>query len=232
MNFAFLGQVRSLRAPIRLVQSVTGGGATLVLNGVVAGNTLLLIDSYFRIGSTGVGESLPTDSNGTFVASSADAPFLFNGASDIGVGIFHQQNVASGTHTVTPQANTSHNTTLAEFSGLAVSGLFDLAKSAGSTVANHTSQVTGTTATTTQAAELVAIALCVGAATGANPMSIVDPVSGFNRLQLVDNDATSVGTHHSFKVIAATGTQSANESWTATESVITSMGCIATFKGA
>jgi hypothetical protein len=158
-------------------------------------------------------------------------PFAFSGG-DIGVGIFHEQNAAAGTHTVTPQANTSHNSTLAEFSGLVVSGLFDVAKSAGSLVANHTSQVTGTTATTAQASELVVIALCVGAGSGANPMNIVDPVSGFTTLQLVDNDATSVGTHHSFEVIAATGTQSANESWTATEATITSMGCIATFKAA
>ena len=57
---------------ITLVQSVTGNGATLVLNGVAAGNALFLIDSYFRSASSGVGEAVPTDSNGTFLAASAE----------------------------------------------------------------------------------------------------------------------------------------------------------------
>lgn len=214
--------------PATKVQSVTGGGATLVLNGVAAGNMLTVQDSYFRSASTGVAEAIPTDSNGTFLRSNADVPIVAV-SGDVGVGIFHQLNAAAGTHTVTPQANTTHNTTLTEWSRPTA---FDVGKSAGDNAGNETSQVTGTTAVTAQADELVLICLAVVASGGANPMGTVDPVAGFITLQLVDNDQTSVATHHSYKNATSIGAQSATENWTQHEASMGCMANIATFKNA
>src|SRR5258708_16177847 len=101
-------------------QAATGNGATVALNRVVGHNWIGMWESYFRATSTGVGEATPTDSNGTFSVARADAPSVI-ASQDAGVGIFYQENVASGTHTVTTQANSAHNTTLAEFSGIATS---------------------------------------------------------------------------------------------------------------
>lgn len=213
------------------VQSVTGSGATLVLNGVAAGNAVFIVDSYFRNISTGIGEAIPTDTNGTFLAASADAPFVLN-ATDVGVGIFYQQNVAAGTHTVTPQANSFHNTTLVEFSGLSISGLFDVAKSAGTAGFAGTSQVTGTTLATAQADELSLIALGLAAATGSANVGLTDPVASYTTLLLAQDDLTTVAAQHAYRVLTATGTQSATFNWTDTESSQFCMGCIATFLGA
>ena len=233
MNLAFLGQVRSLRAPIRLVQSVTGTGATLVLNNVVAGNTLICTDSYFRTPSNGIAASTPTDSNGTLSIASADVPATFTGGAvdDIGVGIWVEGNAAAGTHTVTPQALSSHFGTLAEYSGLTASP-FDVAKSAVTNNGSQTSQVTGTTAATAQAQELVVIGLCLAAASGVTNVGLTDPVSGFTTLQVQLNDSTGLAGMHAFKIISATGTQSATFNWTDSEANQGSHGAIATFKDA
>src|SRR5258708_39794694 len=112
------------------VQAVPGAGAKLVLNGVAAGNSLFLIESYLRVGGTSAAAATPTDSNGTFAISSADTTIVLGG-DFIGAAIWHEQNAAAGTHTVTPASGLTFNCTLSEFSGLATSGLFDVAKSAG-----------------------------------------------------------------------------------------------------
>ncbi len=209
---------------ITKVQSVTGVGATLVLNGVVAGNALFLLESYLRVGGTSAAAATPTDSNGTFSISSADTTIVLGG-DFIGAAIWHEQNAAAGTHTVTPATGLTYNCTLVEFSGLATSGLLDVAKSAGTSNFSGTSQVTGTTATT------ALIVLCLGVGTGNSNVGLTDPVTNYTALQLIQNDASDLATHHSFRVLAATGTQSATENWTDNEAGQTSMACIATFTG-
>src|SRR5258708_3719428 len=128
---------------IAFVQSVTGTGATLVLNGVAAGNFLVMWDTYFRGTSTGLGEAIPTDSNGTFLKARGDAPSILS-STDTGVGIFYEENAASGTHTVTPEANSAHVTTLAEFSGLVTSSSIDATVASGTGSGTGLSQATGT----------------------------------------------------------------------------------------
>ena len=217
--------------PSAFVQKVTGNGATVVLNGVGAGNALFLLDSWFRTSTTGAAEATPTDSNGTFHISNANAPiFISSAAVEAGVGIFDQQGAASGTHTVTPQANSGHNTTLCEFSGLVTSSMFDTGTSAKSVVNNHTSQATGTTPTTAQSDELVLICCAIVAHTGSSNVGWTDPVTTFTTRQIVINSATDIATHHSSKNVAAVSTQTATELWIATEGGIGSMACIATFK--
>lgn len=213
---------------ITLVQSITGGGATLVLNSVVAGNALFLIDSYYRNASTGVGEAVPTDTNGTFLAASADVPSISLGQ-DVGVGIFYEANAAAGTHTVTPQANTTHNTALVEFSGMLTVGLPDVATS-GKSSGTATSQATGTTGSTAQASELSIIAFAMAAGTGSANVGLTDPVANYITLQINQNDASSVATEHSYQILSSIGTQSATFNWTVSDAAQWWHAAIATFK--
>lgn len=215
------------------VQSVTGNGATVVLNGCVAANALIYQSSYFRSPKTGAGEATPTDSNGTFTLSSAGTPALFSsGADDVGVGIFHQQNINAGTHTVTPQANSDHKVSVAEYSGLATSGLFVAGSSANSTTADNVglvTQGTGTTSTAASAGDLAVINVSVAGSPGSATMGFTDPVSGYTTLQVANDDATSIGALHGFQVLGSGGTKSATFNWSDSGSTRAAHGAIATF---
>jgi hypothetical protein len=216
---------------IAKVQSASGNGATIVLNGVVANNALTFQQSAFDAAS-GTALATPTDSNGTFHVSNAPAGGSTTSLGFALIGTWDEQAAASGTHTVTPSARGGYNGTLTEWSGVATSGFFDVATSAHSEAGAQTSQATGTTATTAQADEVVLISLCVAASPGANPMGLTDPVSGFTTLKNVDNDQSDIGTMHSFKVISATGTQTATFNWTDNSALEGTVANIATFKAA
>jgi hypothetical protein len=215
---------------IALVQSITGNGATLTLNGVASGNLLTLQDSYFRGTSTGIAEAVPTDTNGTWSVASAGVPGIFSGK-DNGSGIFYQAAVAAGTHTVTPQANSDHNATLCEWSG-AISSPLDVAANASTNAFTGTSQVTGTTAATAQNDEISLIVLGLAANIGVTDVGFTDPVSGYTTIQKVSNDLTTVATFHAYKVLTAAGAQSATFNWTDTEADQFCGAAIATFKAA
>lgn len=210
------------------IQSVTGNGATLVLNGVTAGNALIYASAFSRAVSTGVAEATPTDSNGTFAASSSDSPILLAGQ-DLGAAIFHEENAAAGTHTVTPQANTIHNCSVTEFSGLLTSGILDAAEHDTNIAGNQTSQGTGTTQATTQADELEVIALAILQSTGDNPIGLTNPVAGTTTLKIDQNTATDLGDQQSFKITNSVGAKSETFNWTTTDPATASFGCIATF---
>jgi hypothetical protein len=216
--------------PIVLVQKVTGSGATLVLNGVAAGNLLTLQDSYFRTTQTGVGETVPTDSQGTWSAASADAPATSAGTDDTGCGVFYQANVAAGTHTVTPQANPFKNATLCEWSGLVTSNVLDVAVSAKTSQGSQTSQTTGVTGVTAQAEELVLITLGSGCGAGVADVGFTDPVTGFTTLQKASDTSASVGAFHAYKPGSFTGTQQAKFNWTDSEANQGSHAAIVTFR--
>src|SRR5258708_13415113 len=218
----------SAGANIVKVQSITGAGTALVLNGVGAGNAIFVVDSYIR-NSHGSAEAVPTDSNGAFLTSIAPTPITL-GLDDLGVGIFHQLNVAGGTHTVTPQANTLHRTTLVEVSGIALASAFDVSASASTSDFSGTSQVTGTTGVTAQANELVLTALVLSANLGVANVGLPDPIVNYITLQIFQDETTSMGMHHSYQVLAAIGAQSATENWTDTETHHYAQPCIAAFK--
>jgi hypothetical protein len=220
---------------IALTQSVTGNGASLTLNGVSSGSGVLLTfqDSYFRNPSTGTAETIPTDTQGTWsVASSgvhglAAVPSIDGGA---GAGIFYQANAVAGTHVVTPQANTSHNATLCEWSGVDTGSPLDRSANAKTDSFAGTSQVTGTTAATVQQDELVLIALGLGASPGVSNAGLTDPVSGYTTQQKVVNTLSDVGAFHAYKIVSAISAQSATFNWTDTEANQYSAAAIATFK--
>ena len=215
---------------ITVVQSITGAGTTIALSGVAAGNTLIMIDSYHRsAGATA--EALPTDSNGTFAIANSDVPPTIT-SDVVGVGIFYVKNTASGTHTVTPEANTIHHTTLMEVSGLDTTAPLDVNLSAKTSFSTITSQATGTTGATSTANELVVIALGLAASTGNANVVLTNPVTGFTTLQILNNDATDIAMMHAWKTISSTGTQTATFNWTDNEAGQSAHAAIATFKAA
>lgn len=214
-----------------LVQSATSATATVVLNGVAAGNLLVVLDTYFRSTSTGAVDGTPTDSNGTFSVACNDTPIAAFGGFDIGVAIFYQQNTASGTHTVTPQANTDHNTTLMEFSGIVTSGAFVAGSKSSGGNGNFagTSISTGSTATAASAGDIAIIGFAAGATTGTANMGLTDPVSGFTTVYVQNNTSSGLGTMHSYRALGSGGTQSATFNWTDSETQQFVMAAIATF---
>lgn len=213
---------------IAKVQSVTGSAATIVLNGVVAGNLLTFQNSYFRNPSTGAAEALPADSNGTFEVGRSDIPQALLGA-DSGASIFFEKNAAAGTHTVTPEANGSHLGTLTEWSGLNTTSPLDVSTS-GKNSGTGTSQATGTTGATAQAEELSLIAFGMSAGTGSSNVGLTDPVASYTTLQVSQNDATSVALLHAYQILSSVGTQSATFNWTLSDSTQWWQASIATLK--
>lgn len=219
---------------ISKVQSVTGNGASLTLNGVASGNALTLQLTYLRFTTTGARAATPTDTNGTFTASAGDVnplPAVFGGG-DSGIGIWIEENTASGTHVVTPEADNIIHSSLCEFSGLATSSSLDVAKSASTVGGSQTSQVTGTTAATGQASELALICLNAGAAIGVANIGLTDPVTNYTTLQVLNDTNTDIGVMHNFRVLSSTGTQAATYNWTDNEANQVSIANIATFKAA
>jgi hypothetical protein len=218
--------------PIALTQSVTGNGASLTLNGVASQALLTFFDSYFR-STTGLAEPVPTDTQGTWSIGSSGVPGIQTGGSDTGTGIFYQAAAASGTHTVTPQANADHNATMCEWSGIATSLPLDASANAKTDVATPVqTQVTGTTGFTVQANELILISVGIGGVPGLADIALTDPVPGFTTLQKVSNDASNVGAFHAYKIVSATGTQSATFNWVDGTSSTFCGAAIATFKAA
>jgi hypothetical protein len=212
---------------IALKQTVTGTGA-LVLNNVVAGNALVCWQSMYRASGSGA-VTVPTDSAGTFTGGIAGAGAVFNASEGIAVGLFYEANAAAGTHTVTPESATIDHGTLSEFSGMATSGLLDVSATAKTENATVTSQATGTTGTTAQDDELIAIGMAIGHTAGVADIGWTDPVTGFTTLFTFANTSTDVGTFHAYKIVSATGTQSATFSWSDSE-VGSEHAAIATFK--
>ena len=216
---------------ITSVQTVTGTG-NLTLNGVAAGNLLVAMQSGYRGGTTTTAIAVPTDTGGTFVGGIAGVGALwFSSTFAVLVGLFYEVNAASGTHTVTFEANALDNKTLSEFSGMATASVLDVSQAALTSNSDITSQVTGTTGTTAQADELIIIALSAAAPSGTNPMGLTNPVSGFTTLQIWDNSLSGLPTFHAYKIVSATGTQSATFNWTAHEAQMGAHAAIAAFKG-
>lgn len=226
-----LSPIASAWATITNVQSTTSATTSITLNGVAAGNTLVLLVGWYRDTGTDAVFPTPTDSNGTVAVATSPAPADDSlNAHDMGAAIFYVTNANAGTHTFTLNAVNNH-ATLVEFSNMAVAS-FDVAANArtqGSSSA--TSQVTGTTASTAQASELVVIACSLAATSGGtSDVGWTDPVSGFTTLQKTINISTDLPVLHAWKEVSATGTQAATFTWTTGNATGFMQAAIATFK--
>jgi hypothetical protein len=219
---------------ISKVQSVTGTGTVLSLT-TSAGNWLTLMSSAFN--SSGVtAESTAVASVGASSKTVLVQDKLAAALSTQGVlaSIFYVENTVAGVHSVTPQnfGAGSQNRTLAEFSGLVTSSSLDVKASANTNNSNHTTQVSSTTASTGQADELIMIACTLAGTPGSAAVGWTDPVSTFTTLQKASNDSTDIAGLHAFKVVSASGTQSATFNWTDASASQTSQALIGAYKAA
>lgn len=136
-----------------LVQKVNNHAAsatsvTCTLSGVAANDTLIAV---FGGGTSEALGSIADTPSGNAVSSGV--PYGV-GSSSVGLGIYYVQAAASGSHTITVSFATAQNITcfLAEYSGLAVSGVFDKASAISF---NTTTSVTTPSITPAGSGELV-----------------------------------------------------------------------------
>ena len=220
------------------VQSATPGtatgGATLsaTISGVTGGNTLVITIWYLDSNrNTTVVPTTPTDSNGTL--SVAIAPTCASAGvsfSCVGAAIYYVPNANAGSHTITftPASGAVYgHMTIDEWSGL---GSFDKSSSStNNSAASSTSGSSGTTATLTNANEIVFVATALASNTGLANAGISDPPTGYASLYADQDTAVNVGTEIAWKSVSSTAAVSATWSWTADSSQFTSQGVIATF---
>lgn len=215
---------------IAFVQKVTGTGS-LVITSVAAGNTLIVCHSALRNPQTQAVIATPTDSAGTLTGGIGGVPAKFVGGSyEIGVGVFFEANAASGSHTITPEACANNQVSVSEYSGMVTASLLDVSATAKFSDGTETSQVTGTTSTTAQNAELIIIAFALGHNVGVTNIGLTNPVSGFTTLHIANDSGADIGAMHAYKIVSVTGTQSATFNWTDSE-LGSEHAAIAAFKG-
>lgn len=212
------------------VQSTTSATTSIALNGVAAGNTLVLMVGWYRDTGTDAVFPTPTDSNGTVAVATSPAPADDSlNAHDGGAAIFYVTNANAGTHTFTLNSANLH-ATLVEFSSMTASS-FDVAANARTQGSSSAiSQVTGTTGVTAQANEIVVIACSLVATSGGtSDVGWTDPVPGYTTLQKTINISTDLPVLHAWKEINAVGTQAETFNWTTGNATGYMQAAIATF---
>lgn len=205
----------------------TSGSGTL--NGVVAGNTLVVLGSYTRTGASNA-QLTPSDSVAGTLSVGIAPTLLTTVDGPTGAGIWHALSVASGTHVVTFTDTTGiYGTfTVAEFSN--ITSLDKTTSNGNSSAASSTGGNTGTTVATTVSTELIVAALAVECGVGKTNAGISTPAtSGYTSLAVQQNTGTNTGGEQSYKEVSSTGTQTASWTWTADTSMHAWQGVIATY---
>ena len=208
--------------------SKTTGGAnnTVTLNGVVAGNLLIVTGSWAQITN-----STPPTLAGWTLAEAPTGQLLTIGGAWAGSVIYYRKNAMSGTHSMTavPVGGSAGLTfQMHEFdSSIGLTEPLDVhTNSAGS----GTSGNSGTTGATTVANELVITVMGLADNNGVPHASIGlnDPATtGYTSLG-VNNNTTdnSIAYQASYKYVTATGAQTGSWTWTDSSAYV---GTIATF---
>lgn len=145
------------------------------------------------------------------------------------VGIFYKENIAGGVESGTVNLGSSSYAMAAitEFSGVAKSSSLDVV--ASSVLVAATSGTSGTTAATSLATSLAIAAGCSQNGLGTLNNYSSPATVGYTSIYNFIGGGGHASGDHSYKILAATGAQTA--SWTWTESAYFS-GAIAVFKGA
>jgi hypothetical protein len=218
---------------------VTNAGSVAVtLTGVGAGNFLVSAVSILQASTTAQAAITPTDTQGTWTDVGSDALILDtpNGVRHGSMGAF-QTNVASGSHTVTytfPNGVTYAELSVSEFSGMATASVLDLiAKNAEQPTATPLPVPSaGTTASLSQADELIVVAGEWFDATGSANKAISSPPSSYTALHAQQNSSTTVGAQHSYKIVASTSGVNVSWSWSGGGTDDDSAGLLMAFKAA
>lgn len=197
-------------------------GLTLTLNGVTAGNLLIITASVVESSGT----AIPAPTNYTAAENPAGTQFVGDPGFCL-VGIFFRENVGSGTHAPQLTCAGTGNYFTGCLSEWAITGTGNLDVHTNNGAITGTSGNTGTTGTTTQASELViAVINCDNATSTVTALS-TPASSGYTSLASEPTDSTHAAAEHSYKTLAATGTQTASWTWTALAAY---NAAIATFK--
>ena len=204
-----------------------GDPAAITLTGVTQGNLLTLVVPRYR---SNISDTLgtPTDSSTeTWSAASNPASAEFLPGNSMGISLWYLPNCAAGTHTVTLPSGfvTNVEMTLVEWSGIDAAPLDVVA----TPVSNlDTASISITSAATNFANELVIAAVVINNDT--NPAGLTDPPTGYTSLHVQQNSANDVAHEIAYKIVSATGAQSASWSWTSAGTDMVGQAILATFK--
>jgi hypothetical protein len=211
--------------------------ALVTLNGVGAGNLLVLLGAYYRGTTNNTTTPVPSDSNGTMLAAVAPNALnpVFSSGDSTGMGIWYEKAAASGTHTINiplVDANSSSSKfTLVEFSGGV--GTLDQVSSAGPSLNTLQTRSTGATAALAQSTDLAVGVLMLGASVGVANAAISDPPTGssgtYLSLFLQNNSSTDQACEFAYQFLASAAGQSITWSWTDTSGPLANGLAIATF---
>ena len=214
---------------IAVVQSVTFQGDAVstkdvVLPNVVAGNFLAIAVSVF-LNPGPIPNTAPTDDKSN-TWNTTTPPTAQN--SNYNAFIFYAMNVAAGTTTITMDFGTGFYVSGAasEFSGLATTSTLDVQ---ADNSAASTTPTSGTTGATAQADELILVS-CAVSENNTNVSLDVPATTGYTSLFVEQNSSAHIGHASDYKIVGATGTQSA--AWGTLAGSFTWAGKIATFIGA
>lgn len=187
----------------------TSGGATSITSASItttAGNKAIVTVSTWISGTNN--QPTFTDNKSNTWPGTADAT-LIDGSLGNGRISINSAQIATGgashTFTVTGSAGTAFEGNVSEFSGLLTAVAKD--QSATASIAASATTKTVTSGTTTQASELVVAAINVNSSDAT--CNITDPPTGYTSIGVNQDSNATIGYESAYKIIAATGAQSA-----------------------
>lgn len=198
------------------------------LTSVVSGNTLALILSSSAAALSEASFAVPTDSSGQTWTKAVGPVAIGTNPAFAKSAIYYLLNANAGTHTLSQSWNvgTYGGYTFLE---LPACTAVDVSTSNGA-LATVTTGNTGTTATTTQANDVVLIGLATNTnGTGLSNAAFSNPPAGYTTLFVAQDTTAHIGSQHSYKEVSSAGTQIGTWTWTTVAEEVW-QATIATFK--
>lgn len=210
------------------VDTFGGNNVTPTLTGVTAGNLLIVTCYGARLGVTA---SPPAPAGWAKALNATWVTANFSGYNS-GVEIYYQEAASSGAASCSLDAVESNAALRARPYEFAYTGtsLLDKISTNSAATPGATGGDSGTTATTSQANELVIAVFTIANVLQSATQGISDPPSGFTTLDVSQTSFTTGCGEAAYKEVSATGAQLAT--WTSSGAAGEWMGGIATFRGA
>lgn len=211
------------------VEVFGGTSATASIAGTASGNLLILEVSWQQDGALATPLATPS---GWSVAIAPNA-VVCKGVSSYrtGAALYYIENASAGTHSAVLAATSGGviNAQIHEFvSGVTSASLDKTASNSAIGSSNSVSGNTGTTATTSQANEIVFALLTGPGLSGVTNIGIVHPATtGYTDLSTQQSQSSSVPSQASYSITSSAGAQTAGWTWTTSGEYA---AVIATFK--
>jgi PASTA domain-containing protein len=207
---------------ISFVQGGNNTGNTMPMNGVTAGNTLVLVTLFQNYGG---GSTFPTvvDSAGQNWTSLYEPTYVLRyGSQPFGIAVFSLADAAAGSHDITynvdPLGSVVVQNAFVELSGLPTPYLDVYSSNINGN--SGASSIGSGSLTTRYANEFVLAGVSIASGTGVANAAITDPPSGFTSLYAYQDTAMNPGIEVCYQLPTSTGTFNPSWSWTdATEQV-------------